>query len=68
MTPVEQFLFDANRRHFHEINVMAYKPMSPAEQAHSWATCRHCGASLTMAEIAERHCSTCRKDEAVRHG
>jgi hypothetical protein len=65
MTAVEQILYAANRRHFHDINLAAHKP---AAKRLGWADCRHCGATLTMAEIAENHCSACGKDGVVRHG
>ncbi|MCE6073411.1 hypothetical protein FS799_00885 [Agrobacterium vitis] len=55
MTPVEQKLHDARRRHDHEINVAAFAPRPPMDRR----TCRECGSALTMAEVIEKHCIRC---------
>ncbi|MUZ63511.1 hypothetical protein [Agrobacterium vitis] len=55
MTPVEQKLHDARRRHDHDINVAAFAPSPPMDRR----TCRECGSALTIAEVIEKHCIRC---------
>ncbi|WP_037067898.1 hypothetical protein [Allorhizobium undicola] len=54
MTPVQDILDRANRRHFREITLAAAKPSQ-----RDFGVCRACGETLTTAEIIERHCSHC---------
>ncbi|MUO84015.1 hypothetical protein [Agrobacterium vitis] len=61
MTPVEQLLEKATRRHCRELSVAANKPVRVSHESQ----CKCCGAVLTMAEIIERHCIAC---EGVRRG
>ncbi|MGV2128104.1 hypothetical protein ACQZ4Q_01415 [Agrobacterium vitis] len=61
MTPVEQVLEKATRRHCRETNLAAHKPVRVSHESQ----CRRCGAVLTMAEIIERHCIAC---QGVRRG
>ncbi|HBF32678.1 hypothetical protein [Rhizobium sp.] len=65
MTPVEEMIERANRRHLRELSLAANKPASylrPRDSAH----CPHCQAVLTVAEIAERWCGTCRQSHEVQ--
>jgi len=64
MTPAEQIIDRATRRHMRDLNLVSHKQVRPADDGR----CDVCGSVLNMAEIIERHCITCAEVRAVRHG
>ncbi|MBB4005827.1 hypothetical protein [Allorhizobium taibaishanense] len=55
MTPVEEKLYAARRRHDREINIAAFAPSPSLEKRQ----CKECGTVRTTAEVIEKHCIRC---------